>query len=288
MSGSSESFAGFETVSRPMWRVRLARELPRWLLMGAAAFGLLASGRMAIAPPRPVDRAAAAPAVAPDRAAEAYAALFARRYLTWSAAEPQASARALEAFGGPGMEADAGLLLPDSGSQHVEWVEVVQSRVPLRGESVYTVAAQTDPGGLQYLTVAVRREADGALSLAGYPAFVGPPATAAASPPARAALVGEPALEAVVRRALGNYLSGSAGELASDLAPGAQVSLPAAPLQALNVERPAWAPGGGAVQVIVQALDGQGVRCTLQYEIDVSREQGRWEVSAIQTEPDDA
>lgn len=273
-----------------MWRVRLGRELPRWLLMSVSAAGLIASARMAIAPPRPIERAAAVDSPpAEDRAAEAYAVLFARRYLTWSASDPQATSQALEAFEGPQTEANAGLMLPSAGSERVEWAEVVQARRPVAGEHVYTIAAQSSPGGLQYLTVAVRRGAAGALSLVGYPAFVGPPASApAAVAPSRTVPVGEQALEAVVRRALGNYLAGSAGELAADLTPGAQISLPSEPLQPLVVERPVWAPGGGAVQVIAQALDAEGVRCTLEYELDVSRRQGRWEISAIQTDPDDA
>lgn len=271
-----------------MWRIRLGRELGRWLLMSVSVVGLLASARMTIAPPRPIERAGVADPVAPeDRAAEAYAVLFARRYLTWNASSPQVSSQALEAFEGPQMESDAGLLLPSAGDEQVEWAEVVQARAPVPGEHVYTVAVQSSPGGLQYLTVAVRRDPAGALSLVGYPAFVGPPAMVPAAAPPQTQPVGEPALEAVVRRALANYLTGSAGELAADLTAGAQVSLPPKPLQPLAVERPVWAPGGGAVQVITQAVDAQGVRCTLEYELDVSREQGRWEISAIQTDPDD-
>ncbi|MGH2865237.1 MAG: hypothetical protein ACRDJX_08315, partial [Solirubrobacteraceae bacterium] len=111
--------------TRSLWRIRLARELPRHLLCAAAVAGLAASVRFAVAPPREVRVAAAARASAgPDRAAEAYAALFARRYLTWNAAEPQANARALEPFLGAGMEPSAGLELPATGEQRVEWVEV--------------------------------------------------------------------------------------------------------------------------------------------------------------------
>jgi hypothetical protein len=36
----------------------------------------------------------------------------------------------------------------------------------------------------------------------------------------------------------------------------------------------------------VQAQDARGARYTLAYELDVARVQGRWEVSAIQTNPD--
>ena len=45
--------ARFVTASRPIWRMRLARETPRYLLSAAATCGLLASARFAIAPPTP-------------------------------------------------------------------------------------------------------------------------------------------------------------------------------------------------------------------------------------------
>ena len=76
--------------SHALWRIRLAREFPRYLLCATSVAGLVASARFAIAPPTPRVSDAAVRAPAPrDAAAEAFAALFARRYLTWNAAEPQ-------------------------------------------------------------------------------------------------------------------------------------------------------------------------------------------------------
>ncbi|HTU79086.1 MAG TPA: conjugal transfer protein [Solirubrobacteraceae bacterium] len=286
MSGARPS-PRVSVTSRPLWRIRLARELPRYLLCAASIAGLAASARFALAPPSPSASASAGREPAPaDPAAEAYATLFARRYLTWNAGEPQASERALEPFLGPGMETDAGIQLPASGEQRVEWAEVVQAREPAPGEHVYTVAAQTDTAGLLYLTVPVERTAGGALALAGYPAFVGAPASEAAHPPATLREVTEPALATVVQRALRNYLAASSSELAADLAGSARVSLPAMPL---TLESPAhldWAQEGSAVLATVQAQDERGVRYTLAYELDVLRQQGRWEVSAVQTDPD--
>jgi hypothetical protein len=273
--------------TRPLWRIRLARELPRYLLGAVSLAGLAASARFAIAPPRPSLPAPAARQPAPaDRAAEAYAALFTRRYLTWSAAEPQASTQALEPFLGSGLEADAGLQLPASGEQRVEWAEVVQARTAAPGEQIYTVAAQTDTSGLVYLTVPVARTPAGGLALAGYPAFVGAPASEPPHPPAHLREVSEAALATVVQRALRNYLAASAGELAADLAPGARVSLPAMSLTLRALQRLDWAPEGSAVLATVQAQDERGTRYTLAYELDVVHEQGRWEISAVQTDPD--
>jgi hypothetical protein len=251
-----------------------------------ALWGIAASIRLTLAPPR--SHASASPPVQrerADRAAEGYAALFARRYLTWNGAEPLASARLLEPFAGNAMEANLGLRLPPSGEQRVEWAEVVQAREPASGEHVYTVAAQTDSAGLVYLTVSVRRGANGSLALADYPAFVGAPAYGLAEPQGRLPEVTDVTLQTVVERALRNYLAGSESNLAADLTSGARVSLPRLGLTLASMGRLHWAAGGGAVIASVLAQDGRGVHYSLAYELDVARTAGRWEVSAVQAEP---
>ncbi len=272
--------------THPLWRLRLARELPRYALLAAATAGLVASARFAIAPPRPVEVAAAPSAAAADPAAQAYAALFARRYLTWDAREPVRDERELEPFVGSQLDPAAGFVPPQEGAQRVDWIEVVQSREPVAGSHVYTVAAQTS-AGLLYLTVGVTRTAAGALALTGYPALVGAPASSPAVAPARLRAVEDPALRTVVRRGLTNYLAGAATDLAADLAPGAAVSSPPVPLQLVSLGSESWAPGGGSVLATVQASDPRGARYVLTYELDVTLAHGRWELSAIQTEADD-
>ena len=163
---------------RPLWRIRLARGLPRYVVYVLALAGALASARFALDPPR-----AALPAAllrrpaAEDLAAEGFATLFARAYLTWEAQHPEAREHALAPFVGPGIDGDAGLQPPAGGEQRVQWTQVVQQRSPQAGEIVYTVAADTDTAGLLYLTVSILRKPGGELALAGYPAFVGPPAS---------------------------------------------------------------------------------------------------------------
>ena len=221
-----------------------------------------------------------------DRAAEGYAALFARRYLSWSGANPQASVQSLESFAGQGMESDAGLNLPDRGEQQVLWAEVVQAREPELGQHVYTVASQTDTAGLLYLTVSVVRAPSGELTIAGYPALVGAPAAGPPSARPRLREVDAPGLATVVERSLRNYLAGSPGELAADLSPGAQVSLPSLALTLESVQRLSWSTKESSVLAVIDAEDGRGVQYTLAYEMDVVRAQGRWEISAVQTDPD--
>ncbi len=285
----SVSPPGVSITPRPLWRLRLARETPHRLLHALALAGLLASARFALDPPRAtVPAALLRRAPAQDLAAEGFATLFVRAYLTWEAPDPEAREHALAPFVGPGMDADAGLQPPASGEQRVQWTQVVQAREPLPGLHVYTVAAQTDTAGLLYMTVSVLHPAGGGLALAGYPAFVGPPAAGPAqmSGEGRLRQVADPELATVVERALRNYLAGSSSELAADLAPGARVSLPGAGLALQSVQSLQWAPGAGAVLAVVQAQDQRGAQYTLAYELDVARVQGRWEITAIQMDPD--
>ena len=81
----------------------------------------------------------------------------------------------------------------------------------LGDEHVYTVAVQTDTAGLDVSTRCRLACSGGELELAGYPAFVGAPASGAAPAPAHLREVQEPVLATVVERALRNYLDGIRG-----------------------------------------------------------------------------
>jgi hypothetical protein len=292
----------------PLWRLRLGSELPRLVLLSAATAGLLACVRYTIAPPRPLTARAVLPAMpARDPAAEGFAQLFARRYLTWNANDPEAHQQGLAPFVGSSMETDAGLQPPPAGEEQVQWTAIVQERIAAPGAPrLFTVAAQTDTAGLLYLALGVTRAADGALQLDGYPALVGAPASAPAIASAQGPEATDPALRVVVERALRNYLANAGGELAADLTSAARVSPPAWPLSLETLQRLDWAPSGGpppvtgppggasgsrtagiaAVQALVQAQDGRGARYTLAYQLDVAQVAGRWEVAAIEMNPD--
>ncbi len=277
--------ASVTVTPRPLWMLRLGPRLMRAVMALTAITGIVACARYAIAPPRP----APAPApvqVGPDEGAEAFAVLFARRYLTWSAAVPLAHQRSLLPLVGGSVDPDAGLSVPAQGAQQVQWAQVVQQRPDQPGEVVYTVAAQTDADGLVYLTVPVAR-LGGRLTIAGYPAFVGPPASAPFDDLASGLRdVDDGALAQVVSRALGNYLADSPSELAADLAPGARVSLPELGLELAQVSELKWLADRRSVLAEVQATDRRGATYTLAYELDVERVAARWQVSAIQMDPD--
>lgn len=277
--------ASVTVTTRPIWRIRLGRGMGRYVMYALALWGMAASARYAIDPPKPV--LPATPHVQPPtRAAEGFAALFARRYLTWNAADPESYRRELEPFVGQGGVSVLGTQLPNKGEQQVQWDEVVQTREPQPGEHIYTVAAQTDTAGLLYLTVSVIRQSNGDLALAGYPAFVGAPDSSSVDDLTEGLKdVEEPLLATVVHRALSNYLDGSASELASDLTNQAQVSLPGMALQLQSVSALKWLADHQSVFAEVVASDQRGAQYTLTYELDVSRVQGRWEISAIQMDP---
>jgi hypothetical protein len=270
-----------------MWRLRLGRELPRYLLQALAVAGLLASARFAIAPPKPV--ITRSPESSPgqvDRAAEGFASLFVRRYLTWDSRDPEAHMLALAPYLGSSIEGEGGLQIPDGGEQQVQWTEVVQARASSSSEHMYTICAQTDTGGLLYLTVNVVRESDGGLALGGYPAFVGPPQTTAAAPPVHLREVEDATLTIVVKRAMRNYLARAPSELDADLAVGARVSPPSVALELQSLDSLDWSPDGRSVEVVLRARDERGARYTLGYQLDVISSAGRWEISGIQVNPD--
>lgn len=269
-----------------MRRLRIERELPRYLLHAMAVAGLIASARFAISPPRPIlERASTPTSALVDRAAEGFASLFARRYLTWDSTDPEAHRLGLAPFVGSSMESEAGSQPPESGEQKVLWTQVAQAR-GISGGHLYTVAAQTDTSGLLYLTVDVIRTATGALALGGYPAFVGAPASTSAVSPALTREVEDPPLTTVVTRTLRNYLARAGTDLAADLAPGARVSLPGATLALDSLQSLGWSSDGHSLTAVVQAHDLRSAHYTLAYTLDVGSRAGRWEVSAIQTNPD--
>jgi hypothetical protein len=284
---SESSRATVTVAAHALWRIRLKRELSRHLLQALAVAGLLASARMAIAPPTPpIARSPTAIVAPPDPAGEGFASLFARRYLSWDSRDPEARRIALAPFVGASMEADAGLQPPTNGTQQVQWTQVVQARELTPAGHVYTIAVQTDPAGLLYLTVSVEREPNGELALAGYPAFVGAPFSTTAKFPTGLREVEDPTLSVVVGRALRNYLARDESELAADLSAEAHVSLPGLTLALQSVQRLDWSTRGRAVLAVVQAEDERGTQYTLAYELTVVSDAGRWEISAIQTNPD--
>jgi hypothetical protein len=269
-----------------MRRIRLSAGLTRWVLYATALAGIAATARFAIAPPHPP--APRPPAVERrDPAAEGFAVVLARRYLTFDGDRPQGRRAALAPFVGDSHDADFGLRAPPGLTQRVRWTQVVQSRRAPDGSHVYTVAAQTDRAGLLYLSVDVARATDGALRLDGYPALVGAPLSepAAGDPDSRLREVDDQGLRATCRRALRNFLARAGDNLAADLTADAVVALPGLALTVRRVAALSWSPDRASVLASLDAVDRDGVAYTLRYELDVRRVDERWEIAAIQTDP---
>jgi len=253
---------------------RLGARLPRYGLLAAVLVLCLAGLHSILSPP-----ATSSPAQAPgpplDFAEQSFALSFAHAYLTYDAGLPEEREAELGTFAGSGFEFDAGFRPPHSGAQHVLWAEVAQVQRPLAGGVIITVAARlstaTEP---VYLSVPVDRDDSGAIYLAAYPSFVGPPLTSARPADQDA---GEPVREgevaALVKRALANYLAGDAEDLSADLAGVATVTLPTNRLRLQDVAQLDWVSGhgGGAVLATLEATDPRGGEYTLRYEVGVRR-----------------
>ena len=243
---------------------------PRYLTLGVLAVLLLLGVRsLFFAPSSAVPAQAAAVADAPSRA---FALQFTRAYLTYDVERPALRARALAPFLSSAVDADAGFLAAD-GRQEVLWVEVASDQPALAGGRAITVAAALSTQPLPvYLTVTVAHERGGPLALVGYPAFVGAPAISRDAPTVSRSAVDDEQINAVVARALRNYLAGSAQNLNADLAPGAEVTLPTLPLQLRTLARIDWLGRSGARAVLatVEAVDAGGATYTLAYELGIA------------------
>lgn len=210
-----------------------------------------------------------------DYAEQSFALGFARAYLSYESARPERREAALGAYASSGFELDAGFTPPGSGSQRVRWVDIAQVQRPLAGGVAITVAAKlsTAPEPV-YLSVPVDRNPSGAIYLAAYPSFVGPPlASKRRAAEQGGESVREEEVSGLVRRALANYLSGDAEDLSADLADAATVTLPTNPLRLRSLERLTWVKGsgGGAVLATIDAGDAHGGSYTLRYEVGVRR-----------------
>ena len=150
------SLARVDVSRRSLRRVRFASSAGRWLLVVLAAWGIAASARVAIAPPRPIvkRRRSRRPAILPllgSRSTSPAATC------TIGSRGDDARARALAPIVGQRLDPDAGLGAADTVRQRVLSADVVQQRRTATGERVYTVAAQTDRVGALYLSVTVAR-----------------------------------------------------------------------------------------------------------------------------------
>jgi hypothetical protein len=293
-AGAGSRHARPRTRRRSLWRLRFQSGLPRYVLYAVAVVAIV---RMALPSPAPRRVSAAPRSAGVDLAAGSFAVSFTRAYLSYSGAAPQRREARLAPFvgsgGGAALDQDAGVQLPDQGSNEVVFAQLV-SRQPGAGGDVYTVQADTSRDGIAYVAVTVARNGSGELEVVGEPAFVGPPPAAAAvqDPSQQSAQVSDGSVTSVVARALTNYLRGDQLDLQSDLASGVSVSVPPVALRSIEVGQASWVThdaGAATVGVDVQAADESGATYGLHYTVSLRRQPpsgaGRWFVSGIESNP---
>ncbi len=263
--------------------VQLRARAPRLLFHTFICILCVAGVRAIFESPPVVTAARAIPAPTVDYAAMGVAETFAREYLTWSPSE-EAGRREerLKPFLSDDLDPSGGLRPAADTAQAVMWTTALGARRAGRRQLV-TVAVGTSQNPV-YITVPVERDEHGLLSVAAYPAIVGPPATETRGAPANEEAVDDDALEAVVERALGNYLSGAGDNLLADLTPDAVVSAPEQPLRLSGVSDVTWVQDGRRLAAIADVRDERGTTLTLRYELDVVK-RDRWYVRSVQVDP---
>ncbi|MGH2834124.1 MAG: conjugal transfer protein [Solirubrobacteraceae bacterium] len=268
-----------ESVRRMRWRARA----PRYCALGAITVLTLAGARTTIfgTPPPKIERYYQTPAI--DIGLEAFAADYARAYLSWNPLDMEAHQQVLERFN-PRLASESSFQ-PSRQRETVTNTEVVQDEPSALGGRIVTVEVTVTPGDrTEYLAVPVARDNAGAMTVSNFPSFVGPPSTQNSPPTPAAATVEDQELVTVVERALTNYLAGDANDLGADLAPSAQVTYPPNPLQVIGSPGSLTWAAPGTVLITVQAQDQQGATYTLTYEVGVQRTQ-RWYVNSIAVFP---
>lgn len=263
--------------------MRLRARAPRYCALVAIAVLALAGARTTIfgTPPPRIERYYQASSI--DIGLEAFAADYARVYLSWNPQDMEAHQQELERFN-PRLAGESSVQ-PSHQRETVINTEVVQDESSALGGRIVTVEVIVAPGDrTEFLAVPVARNSAGAMTVSNFPSFVGPPSTQTNPQAPAAATVEDQELVTVVERALTNYLAGDANDLEADLAPGAQVTYPPNPLQVIgNPGQLTWA-SPGTVLITVQAQDQQGATYTLSYEVGVQKIQ-RWYVNSIAVFP---
>lgn len=261
---------------------RLRAQAPR-IVLGVLVTILAAAGvRAIVSRPHSTVRVVNAPAAGYDLGAGAFAEAFTAVYLSWGGADQKARDAQLKSYLPTGLDSDGGLQ-PASGSEQTVASTHVAAETTRPDETDVVVVANTSAGA-QYLSVPVGRDRRGFMYLAGYPALVGAPATNPGATLPNYPQVTDPSVQSVVRRALGNYLSGQGQNLTADLTPDAVVSMPAQQLTLSSVDRMVWTTPGRTVAVEVQTTDHGGDRLTFTYQIGIVR-RDRWYVQTIQFDP---
>jgi hypothetical protein len=260
-----------------------------WLLVVVLLLRGLASVLESREPTPAVQAPRAAPASWPDDDARAFAADFARAYLSYTPRQPDASARAVQAFAAPEL---ASSIAPVYGgrapAQAVGSVLVARTARLDARHALVTVAASVEGApGTRYLTVPVARDEAGGLVVSDLPSFAAGPARASLEQPATEPLpVSErAAITPVVSRFLRAYLAGDASGLEYLVPAGVRIDAPAHGQELVDIgELAAAGPGSGRERLVLAAVRARdavsGGVFSLRYRLRLVR-RDRWYVAAV-------
>lgn len=239
------------------------------------------------------DRVAAPGAVWPDESARAFAASFARVYLSFAPGRRELHARELSRFVAPELAAAA---MPEvvrrGGEQLVAHVVPAGSTRLDADRALVTVAVGlAGRSGVRYLAVPVGRDERGGLVVYDLPSFVAAPARGIVELPESEPLpAGERAeLEGVLMRFLRSFLAGDSAGLEYLVPAGERVRAVSPPLELVDVNEIALLAGAGdrrVVAVELRARDASsGAVFRLRYRVALVRA-GRWFVASVNASPE--
>jgi hypothetical protein len=266
---------------------RLGRAL-LWLLVMVLLLRGLASVLEPREPARPVQAPRPAPTW-PDDEARAFAADFARAYLSVSPNHADASARAVRAFAGPELAATIAPVYGERAPRQAVTSVMVARTARLDARHALVTMAATVEGapGTRYLTVPVARDGTGGLVVSDLPSFAGGPARTSLEPTSSEPLaVSERvAITPVVSRFLRAYLAGDASGLEYLVPAGVRIDAPAHGLQLVDVGELVLAgPGSGRERLVLAAVRARdavsGGVFSLRYRLRLVR-RDRWYVAAV-------
>jgi hypothetical protein len=267
---------------------RLARAV-LWLLVVV----LLLRGLASVLEPRePATVVQAKGSVAtawPDDDARAFAADFARAYLSYSPKRPDVSARAIQAFAAPEL---VNMIAPEyadgAPAQAVGSVTVARTALLDERHALVTVAATVErEATTRYLTVPVARDDDGGLVVSALPSFAAAPRRALLEEPATepVPVAERTAIEPVVSRFLRAYLAGDSSGLEYLAPAGVRIAAPTLGHELLNVSALSLArPASGRERVVLASVRARqkqsGGVFSLLYRLRLVQ-RDRWYVAAV-------
>ena len=269
----------------------LVRRLGRALLWMLVVV-LLLRGLASVLEPREPTPVAQAPRPAltwPDDDARAFAADFARAYLSYSPKHADASARAVQAFAAPELASSIAPEYAERAPQQAVGSVVVARTARLDARHALVTVAATVEGasGTRYLTVPVARDEAGGLVVSDLPSFAAAPARASLEHAATEPLPASEraAITPVVARFLRAYLAGDASALEYLVPAGVRIHAPAPGQQLVDVgELVLAAPGSGREPLVLAAVRARdaasGGVFSLRYRLRLVR-RDRWYVAAV-------